>query len=129
MWTWKIGLGELFDPQGRLFAKGYSGKGKGLNNPRMQGCHGEQGKSDAGPIPVGRYAICAPVDRHGGFALPLIPDPVNEMHGRGSFLIHGDLVEAAKDPNDASLGCVIVSPRLKRIQVWQSEDHELSVTE
>jgi hypothetical protein len=125
MWIWKIGTGELSDSAGYVRAKGYSGKGKGLNNPSMQLVHGFPGEPDAGPIPAGQYTIRAPVDSHGGFALPLDPDPENVMCGRGSFLIHGDLLDQTK-PHQASLGCVIL-PRSTRVEVWESEDHELGV--
>lgn len=55
-----------------------------------------------------------------------MPDSSNEMYGRGGFLIHGDLADAAKRQHRASLGCIIV-PRLIRWAIWGCDDVELEV--
>lgn len=126
MWTYKQSTGDLLDAEGHKRARGYSGRGAGLNMSTLQSLHGREGDPDAGPIVRGKYTICGPVDKHGGFALPLEPDPANDMRGRGSFMIHGDLLSADEHPHQASLGCIIL-PRDVRVEIWQSEDHLLEV--
>lgn len=64
-----------------------------------------------------------PESKLGPFAIPLIPDPSNEMYGRGDFYCHGDSIE---NPGCASEGCVIL-PRTVRETIWNSTDHELQV--
>jgi hypothetical protein len=83
---------------------GYSGRGRGRNNPEMQGVQ------NVGPIPQGAYTIGESYHSKqvGPLAIPLVPDEGNEMFGRHSFLIHGD--NAA---GDASEGCIIL-PRTDR---------------
>ena len=100
---------------------GYSGHGLGRNNPAAQA------EPDIGPIPRGRYTIGPPQPTHGGFALPLTPDPSNEMFGRSAFLIHGDMANPAL-AGTASLGCIII-PRVYRWAIWGSGDHDLEVLE
>jgi hypothetical protein len=53
----------------------------------------------------------------------LVPDPRNVMHGRGSFLIHGD--NAAMN-HTASDGCIIMA-RPIRETIDASRDRELQV--
>ena len=145
MWTWKISQGELLNAAGNHIDFGYSGRGWCVNNPDCcnvkgledwvppVGVHmdipGIQFIPNAGPIPVGKYTIGAPVDSHGGYALPLSPWPDNEMHGRRSFLIHGgfksDPPPSAGNGN-ASLGCIIVA-RPPRVGIWESGDHTIRV--
>ena len=67
----------------------------------------------------------APIDSftHGAYAIPLIPDPDNQMFGRDHFLCHGDsLVE----PGSASEGCIIM-PHQTRVEMWESNDRRLQV--
>ena len=45
-----------------------------------------------------RARHCSPV------AMPLIPDPANQMHGRSGFFIHADSIA---DPGSASEGCIV----------------------
>jgi len=119
MWTWIIRTGEL-QQNGTSIDHGYSGAPDDKNNPA------DVSVKDHGPIPSGKYTICAPRDTttHGPYVLPLQPDPSNEMYGRGSFLIHGDKIGA---PGTASEGCIILS-RPTREKIWQSNDPELTVT-
>jgi hypothetical protein len=100
-------------------ARGYSGNGVGKNNPNWQKI------KDEGPIPQGTYTIGDPVEGtdHGPYALPLIPDPSNEMYGRSGFLIHGDEID---HPGCASRGCIIL-PRFARERIIESGDHGLQV--
>lgn len=124
MWTFEISTGKFFDPTGAFVSKGYAGgnEGKnpeGINNPEMTGV------KDIGPLPEGLYTMGEPVEhsRLGPFAVPLTPDPANEMFGRGGFFCHGDT--AALD-HSASEGCIIL-PRAIRELAWNSSDHRLQV--
>lgn len=79
-----------------------------------------------GPLPVGKYTIGAPYNHPtvGKYAMPLLPDPANEMFGRNSFFMHGDSVE---HPGLASHGCIIQARDIRE-KVWTSNDHALVVT-
>ena len=99
---------------GTLLGHGYSGNGSGLNNPLATDEKGH------GPLPVGWYTIGTPEDRPqsvGAFALPLTPDPENEMFDRSAFFCHGDNPQA---DHTASDGC-IVAPRPVREIVAQHQ--------
>ena len=117
MWTYSQGTGRLTDKHGKHIATGYSGKGQGKNNCDMQHV------KNVGPIPRGLYTIGKPYDskKVGPFALPLKPNSENEMHGRGSFLFHGDNRDGT-----ASAGCIIL-PRKVRNLIWDSDDRILLV--
>ena len=87
----------------------YAGNGACVNDASMTWV------KEHGPLPVGRYFIGAPQDRPGSvgvFALPLEPDPANDMMGRGSFWIHGD--NPAMD-HSASDGCVVAARAIREI--------------
>lgn len=126
MWTYDQSSGEL-RKDGALFSLGYSGKGRGKNNPALQGMQG------LGPIPrgdwhmvrvynsanVGPYAI----ELHAIDAKP--DDDTHQPTGRGAFRVHGDSI---KNPGSASNGCIIL-PRNVRERMWKSNDHLLRVIE
>lgn len=124
MWRWDQSAGEL-SRDGKFVAKGYSGKGRGKNNPALQGMAG------IGPLPAGRYRIVRRYDsaRVGPYALALDPVdavPGNDRHeptGRSAFRIHGDSV---RQPGTASRGCIIL-PRAVRERIWTSGDRDLEV--
>ena len=123
-WIFEQRTGKLYDPQGNCVATGYAGGNcgknpEGINNPDMQGVKG------VGPLPVGLYTLGEPVLKShlGPFAIPLIPDPSNEMFGRSSFYCHGDSIAS---PGSASEGCIIV-PRPIRNTMWESLTHVLEV--
>jgi hypothetical protein len=99
---------------------GYSGYGKGLNNPLYEKIEG------LGPIPCGEYEIGAPYDsdRVGPFALPLNPRPETNTFGRSYFRIHGD--KKFGPPHVASHGCIIM-PRQIREGIHESCDNVLLV--
>jgi hypothetical protein len=126
MWRWDQSAGEL-SRDGKFVSRGYSGHGRGKNNPALQGVVG------VGPIPAGRWRIGAPYDsdRVGRYALRLEAvdakpgDDVEERTGRGAFRIHGDSVSA---PGTASHGCIIL-PRAVREAIWKSGDRDLEVVE
>lgn len=110
MWIYKQSTGELFDKD-ILVATGYAGGNggqnlEGRNNPDMQNV------KSVGPLPQGLYTQGKPVMQShlGPYAIPLIPDPNNEMFGRSAFYMHGDSIQK---PGCASEGCVIV-PRSVR---------------
>lgn len=130
MWIWDQSAGKLyrqFDPEHTEFVSaGYSGKGRGKNNPSLQGVQG------VGPIPRGDYNIAAVYNsnRVGPYALRLEPldggkpDTVDELD-RGAFRVHGDSIKA---PGTASNGCIIL-PRAIRVKIWKSGDRLLRVIE
>lgn len=120
MWTYTQRTGNLYNKDGDLTWTGYSGHGEGLNNPEKQNIKG------VGPLPCGIYAIGTPFNSEhtGPNAMHLIPDPNNEMFGRGDFEIHGD----NKNGNhSASNGCIVHSPAADRLAIWNSGDHQLRV--
>lgn len=120
MWTYIQKTGELLTPDGTVLATGYSGaEPDGKNNPAMQNV------IDIGPIPCGHYkrGVMQATSSHGPDAIPLIPDPANEMHGRVNFFMHGDKIHA---PGTASEGCII-QPKSARDTFNESNDPDLEV--
>jgi hypothetical protein len=126
MWMWKQTTGELWR-DGSFVSVGYSGKGRGRNNPALQNVRG------VGPLPRGRYRIGTPRTsaRTGPFVMDLSPidatpnDTVHDETGRSAFQIHGDSVRA---PGTASSGCIIL-PRAIRERIWRSKVHVIEVVE
>lgn len=123
-WIYNQSTGILYDPSGTILARGYAGGNcgknpEGINNPDMQY------EKCIGPIPIGKYTFGTPIEQShlGPFAIPLIPDPSNEMHGRSGFFMHGDRSNATRS---ASEGCIIM-PRNIREVCWHSEIHQLEV--
>lgn len=118
MWTYSQKAGTL-EHDGNPDSDGYSGHLSGRDNPAMQDV------PNVGPIPRGFYTIEKPKDTatHGPFVLGLEPDPSNEMHGRGGFLIHGD---SKVDPGEASHGCLVLA-RVVRERIAASGDNRLEV--
>lgn len=119
MWTFEIASGKLFDDNGMLLDKAYSGFGKDKDIPQ------DENVPNMGPIPPGYYTFgeVENSSTHGPFAIPLIPDVDNQMFGRSGFMIHGDSI---LDPGDASKGCIITSLNA-RTTMYGSEDHRLHV--
>jgi len=126
MWTWDQSAGTL-SHNGSRISSGYAGKGRGRNNPALQGVAG------VGPLPRGHYRIGTPrtSQRTGPYAMDLYPidatpnDTRHDTTGRSAFQIHGDSVRA---PGTASSGCIIL-PRVIRERIWKSGDHDLEVVE
>lgn len=118
-WTYKQSTGTFIFEETQILGGCYSGKGEGKNNPAMQNV------KYVGPLPCGKYTMGQPfVSRvHGPFAIPLTPDPSNEMFGRSEFLIHGDSLE---HPGEASEGCIVALPRVRQI-LWNSGVRDLLV--
>lgn len=123
MWTFEISTGWLLTPQGKLLSVGYAGGNRG-KNPEGINNVAFTGVRDVGPLPEGYYTLGQPVNhsRLGPFAIPLRPDPANDMKGRGDFFMHGDTTP----PGNASEGCII-QPRATRSAVWESVDHRIRV--
>ncbi len=95
-----ISPGELL-LDGKLFSKGYAGRGTGKNNPLMTYI------KDTGPLPCGTYTIGDPYDHPqlGPICFNLSPDASNEMFGRSLFRIHADSIA---HPGEASHGCIVI---------------------
>ena len=117
MWTWDQSAG-LLSRAGKSW-RGYSGAGRGKNNPAMQAAVG------VGPIPQGLWTVIARRDSPstGPCTLVLVPDSNNETFGRSEFRIHGDSIA---HPGTASHGCIIL-PRAVRDAIWASGDRRLEV--
>ena len=123
MWTFEIAAGKFYNPAGEFVSKVYAGGdcGKhpeGRNNPDMCSVH------NIGPLPEGLYTRGEAVEHSqlGAFAIPLNPDPTNEMYGRRGFYFHGD----TEIPGNASDGC-IVGPRQVRNDFYASADRQIRV--
>lgn len=116
-WTYSQGTGELTDPEGRVVAVGYSGKGHGKNNCDMQHVR------NVGPIPRGFWVMRKPYDskKVGPFAIPLKPSEGTETFGRSAFLIHGD-----NGTGTASEGCIILARKVRNA-IWDSGVRVLQV--
>lgn len=122
-WNWDQSAGEL-RRNGSFVSRGYSGKGRGWNNPALEGAAG------IGPIPSGHWRMMSVYasSNVGPFAIVLwsqdgIPDDRDERTGRSAFRIHGDSIRA---PGTASRGCIIL-PRVVREKMWSSGDRDLIV--
>lgn len=119
MWQFQQSTGQLTH-NGILVGVGYSGHGKGIDNPE------DQSVSMVGPVPEGNYTFGpphTPIDILGPMALPLIPDPSNHMFGRSAFFMHGD---NAKMNHTASNGCIIMGPAIRHL-ISNSSDKQLTV--
>src|ERR1700757_2883984 len=89
-WQFTISTGQL-SHNGMPVATGYSGRGTGRNNPAFCNAQmGTLGPGNFGPVPMGKYTIGPAEDSRklGPIAMPLTPDPANEMFGRSAFFIH-----------------------------------------
>jgi len=98
--------------------QGYSGKGKGVNDPSMENV------PFVGPIPKGAYDIMPPLWKpQTKWGLDLEPRPGTNTFGRINFRIHGD---NGKNNKSGSKGCIIINDPF-RSKIWNSGDHELRV--
>lgn len=123
-WTYEQNTGRLLDPNGVFVAKGYAGGNCG-HNPEAVNNHAMQSVHNVGPLPVGKYTLGEVIQEShlGPWAIPLIPDPANEMFGRGHFFMHGDMIG---HPGAGSEGCIIMA-RQVRIAVAASSDRQIYV--
>jgi hypothetical protein len=94
---------------------------------------GSLGSGNYGPLPTGSYTIGPAEDsvKLGPVAMPLVPDPANQMHGRSGFFIHADSVA---NPGTASEGCIVPvngvngeAGRVIREQIAADSDRGLEV--
>ena len=117
MWTYAQRTGALAH-DATSEGSGYSGTGRGRNDPDMQALAG------VGPIPRGAYRIGAPYDHPhlGPCVMNLTPSPDTETFGRTLFRIHGD-----NQNHDASHGCIVLGPALRH-RIAASGDTDLTVT-
>jgi len=118
MWKFEQESGAIIRPDGRLMATGYSGRvPDGKNQPDKQCVR------NVGPIPRGWYIIEEPRSKPTKpFFMPLTPSQGTNTCGRSAFQIHGD-----NTSHTASTGCIVVSPRSFREEIWNSGDHILRV--
>ena len=130
-WEYSQSTGQLsfVDENGNkaLIDKGYSGNGKGYNNPDMQYEH------ETGPIPQGWYRMGVMEDIERNLTsddpfkncrvIPLSPCEGTNTNDRGPFLIHGD---NQKHNHSASNGCIIL-PLEIRVLMGQSGYNTLEV--
>ncbi len=123
-WTYSQIDGRLYDKDGLHVATGYAGGNggkhpEGVNNPDMQNV------KMIGPLPVGVYTFGRVVLKShlGPYAIPLIPDPSNEMFGRSAFYCHGDTPEMNESASD---GCMIMARKVRE-EMYKSPDHRLEV--
>lgn len=126
MWIYQQSTGKLWKRDGSFVIEGYAGgdQGKapeGVNNGAMQSV------ANIGPLPHGIYTMSTPIEHSqlGPYAIPLQPDPDNEMYGRRGFYMHGDTKEMNHSASD---GCIIM-PLSIRVSCWSSGDHLLTVIE
>jgi hypothetical protein len=121
MWKWDQSAGEL-TRDGAFVSRGYSGNGRGVNNPAMQSAQG------VGPIPRGRWRMTElrlTGASTGPYTIVLEPEPGTDTLRRSAFRIHGD---NARLDQSASHGCIIL-PRAVRQRIWNSGDRKLEVVE
>ena len=124
MWKFDSSTGNLTDPNGVFIEEGYAGGFLGtvpdaINNKAYQYI------AKTGPLPVGIYTMGAAVEgtHLGPLAIPLTPDPSNDMRGRSGFYIHADTIG---HPRCASEGCIVMS-RATRITISESSDRQIRV--
>jgi hypothetical protein len=123
-WQFEITTGTMYAPDGSVAGTGYTGGDCGkapeaVDNPAYESV------ANTGPLPEGWYTIGNPVTgtQLGPMALPLHPDAMDDMMGRGDFYIHGDTIEHNES---ASEGCIIM-PLTTRQLICESADRRLQV--
>jgi hypothetical protein len=116
--TYVQSTGELFDANGALWGVGYAGRLEGRNNPAAQHLR------NVGPLPTGTYTMGEAYDDlkgKGPCVIPLTADDPMKLLGRSGFLIHGD-----NKAHDASHGCIILGPVVRR-RIAKLTDRKLQV--
>lgn len=127
MHTYKRATGEWWNKDKNLLGIGYAGYDDGDGVPEPGEGKNDPSKSNVknvGPLPAGRYWISLPFNSPvtGAFSLRLIPQPGNEMFGRGGFVVHGEgPVKGA-----SSHGCPVLALPIRRL-IAESGDCEVEV--
>ena len=125
MFQFKISTGVMTQ-NGTFVGDGYSGDPQHTDMPSAEDLKNE------GPLPEGYYeiqlitgsdGIACDYEHKKAPVMRLIPDPDNEMYGRGGFLIHGDLIG---NPGAGSHGCIVM-PHGAREFIANSGDNRLQV--
>lgn len=119
--VWDQSAGEM-RLDGKPLARGYAGRGRGINNPAMQDAVA------VGPIPRGLWKLTElrlTGATTGPYTIVLVPAPGTDARGRSAFRIHGD--NALLD-RSASHGCIIL-PRKDREAIWRSGARLMEVVE
>jgi len=119
MWTFNISAGQLLQ-DGEFVGDAYAGAPGYTDDPAAEDL------VNKGPLPEGWYTMLPPVDKPysvGAYAIELVPDATNDMHGRSGFFCHGDNPQGNHSASD---GC-IVALRVIRERMWDSGDHRLQV--
>ena len=131
MWLFEITAGKMYDNAGKVLGKCYAGGNLGtvpvaVDNPAYEG------QKDVGPLPEGWYTLGQFLqDTHlGPTAIALVPDPTNDMRGRGGFYIHWNKGPAPGQQTpaiNASEGCIVMIDGTQIQTIWNSNDHRLLV--
>jgi len=123
-WQFDSSTGNLTDPNGVFIESGYAGGFLGtvpdaINNKSYQYI------AKTGPLLVGTYTMGDAINgtHLGPLAIPLTPDPANDMRGRSDFFVHADTIG---HPRCASEGCIVLSHGT-RLLLSQSADRQIQV--
>lgn len=124
MWIFDSSTGWLSNPDGDQIEQGYAGGDLG-KNPEGINNKAYQYTRLIGPLPVGLYTMGDAVEgtHLGPLAIPLTPDPSNDMRGRAGFYCHADTIG---HPRCASEGCIVMS-HATRLLLSQSADLQIQV--
>jgi len=111
VYTYMQCSGNVYDPEGNILGKGYSGNGPGYKNPKMENA------PFIGPIPAGFYRVGRPMQEYKklrGHILPLTPIGATALKlrslDRSGFLWHGGQMTP---PFGSSEGCIVSSLALR----------------
>ncbi len=82
----------------------YSGKGLGLNNPKLERI------KNVGPLPAGLYRLAGPISEPTARTFRLIYEGGPGLFGRDGFLVHG-----GNAGRDSSRGCIVASRKVRQL--------------
>jgi hypothetical protein len=104
-YTFYISSGRFTSSDGIINTTGYSGRRINDDGYDFRNRPQQTQARNLGAIPTGTYYITGVTNhpRLGPNTIILTQDPVNDMHGRNHFRIHGDNFD-----NNASQGCIIL---------------------
>ena len=111
-WTFEISTGKMYRPDGSLAGTGYAGGDLGkvpaaVDNPA------DESQKDIGPLPEGWYTFGSARNSPtlGPLAIPLYPDPENQMYSRSGFWLHAD---SEVNHGMASEGCIVLDHSIRQ---------------